>query len=104
MRIEGLCTLKPSSGILHHYHLTSGSTLTSQDYNPSSVVYVPEPIRAIYLAVFSIDRNAIGRYDFVRMFNVYLAQIFGNHDPFPEKFALSKSKTSFKWSLYIPKD
>ena len=69
--------LEPSSSILHRYRLTS------QDYNPSSVVYVPEPIRAIYLAVFSIDRNAIGRYDFVRMFNVYLAQIFGNHDPFP---------------------
>ena len=36
--------LEPSSGILHCYHLT---TLTSQDYNPCSVVYVPEPIRAI---------------------------------------------------------
>ena len=45
--------LKPSSGILHHYHLTSGSTLTSQDYNPSSVVYVPDMIRAIYLAALS---------------------------------------------------
>ena len=33
--------------------MTRGSTLTSQDYNPSSVVYVPEPIRAIlwYLAL-----------------------------------------------------
>ena len=40
--------LEPSSGILHHYHLTRGSTLTRQDYNPSSVVYIPEPIRAIW--------------------------------------------------------
>ena len=39
--------LEPSSGILHGYHLTRGSMLTSQDYNPSLVVYVPEPIRAI---------------------------------------------------------
>ena len=39
--------LEPSIGILHRYHLTRGSMLTSQDYNPSSVVYVPEPIRAI---------------------------------------------------------
>ena len=38
---------EPSSGIFHRYHLTRGSTLTSQDYNPSSVVYVPEQIRAI---------------------------------------------------------
>ena len=37
--------LEPSSGILHY--LTWGSTLSSQDYNPSSVVYVPEPIRSI---------------------------------------------------------
>ena len=39
--------LEPSSGILHHYYLTRGSTLTSQDYSPSSVVYAPELIRAI---------------------------------------------------------
>ena len=39
--------LEPSSGILHHYYLTRGSTLTSQDYSPSSVVYVPELTRAI---------------------------------------------------------
>ena len=38
---------EPSSGILHCYHLTRGSMLTSQDYSPSSVVYVPELIRAI---------------------------------------------------------
>ena len=36
--------LEPSSGILHHHHL---STLTYQDDSPSSVVYVPELIRAI---------------------------------------------------------
>ena len=34
--------LEPSSGILHHYHLTRGSTLTSQDYSPSSVVCAPK--------------------------------------------------------------
>ena len=39
--------LAPSSNILHCFHFTRGSTLTSQDYRPSSVVYVPEPIRAI---------------------------------------------------------
>ena len=38
---------EPSSCILHRYHLTRGSMLTSQDYSPSSVVYMPEPIRAI---------------------------------------------------------
>ena len=37
--------------------------LTSQDYEPISVVYVPEPIRAI----FCIDRNAIGCYVFAQM-------------------------------------
>ena len=58
--------LEPSTGILHHYHLIRGSTLTSQDYNPSSVVYVSEPIRD-HLAVFSIDRNAICCYDFIWM-------------------------------------
>ena len=52
---------KPSRGILHRYHLTRGSTLTSQDYSPSSdsglctrTKYESEPIRAI-----------IGCYDFV---------------------------------------
>ena len=49
MRNKGLCTkwLEPSSGVLQRYHLTRGSTLTSQDYNPISVIYVPEQIRAI---------------------------------------------------------
>ena len=37
----------PSNDILHHFCLTGGSTLTSQDYNPSSVVYVSKPVRAI---------------------------------------------------------
>ena len=37
----------PSNGILHRFCLTGGSTLTSQDYDPSSVVYVSKPIRAI---------------------------------------------------------
>ena len=32
--------LKTSSGILHCYHLTRGSTLTSHNYNPSSVAYL----------------------------------------------------------------
>ena len=39
--------LEPSSDTLHCYHLTKGSMLTSQDYSQTSVVYVPEPIRAI---------------------------------------------------------
>ena len=39
--------LELSSGILQRYHLTRESKLTSQDYNPSLVDYVPEPIRAI---------------------------------------------------------
>ena len=42
-----------STGILHRFCLTRGSMLTSHDYSPSSVVYIPEPIRAI------------GCYDFV---------------------------------------
>ena len=36
--------LEPSSGILHHNHLTRGSAVTSQDDDPSSVVYIPELI------------------------------------------------------------
>ena len=38
--------LVPSNDILNRFCLTRGSTLTSQDYSPSSVVYEPEPIRA----------------------------------------------------------
>ena len=38
----------PSNGILHCFCLTGGSTLTSQDHNPSSVVYVSKPTRAIW--------------------------------------------------------
>jgi len=51
--------LEPFSGILHHYHLTRESTLTNQDYNPSSVVYVPEPIRAIYWYLPSIEMQSV---------------------------------------------
>ena len=36
---------------MHRYHLTL--TLTSQDYNPSSVVYVLKPVRAIWLYLLS---------------------------------------------------
>ena len=57
--------LEPSSDILHRYHLTRGSKFTSQDYTPSSVVYVPEPITYSHLSVSIIDRTAIGCYDFV---------------------------------------
>jgi hypothetical protein len=55
---------EPSSGILLHYHLTRGSTLTSQDYSPSSVC---NRTNQSHLAVFSMDRNTIGCYDFVSM-------------------------------------
>ena len=34
----------PSSSILHQFCLTKGSTLTSQDYSPASVVYVSKLI------------------------------------------------------------
>ena len=37
MRHEGLCTIVTHSHRIS-YHLTRGSTLTSQDYNPSSVI------------------------------------------------------------------
>jgi hypothetical protein len=48
---------EPSSSVLHCYHLTRGSTLTSQDYSPSSVVYVPEPIRnAFGLVVMTLSQ------------------------------------------------
>ena len=43
----------PSNDILHRFCLTRGSTLTSQDYNPSSVVYVSKPIRAIWQYLIS---------------------------------------------------
>ena len=39
--------------------------LTSQDYSPTSAVYVPEPIS--HLGVFSINRNAIGCHQIVSM-------------------------------------
>ena len=39
---------EPSNDILHCFCLTRGSTLTSQDYSPSSVVCVPKLIRAIW--------------------------------------------------------
>ena len=49
MRNKGLCIelIEPSSNIFHRYRLNRGSVLSSQDYNPSLVVYVPEPIGAI---------------------------------------------------------
>ena len=40
---------EPSNNILHRFCLTRESTLTSQDYSPSSVVCITEPIRAIWL-------------------------------------------------------
>ena len=40
--------IEPSNGILHRFCLTGGSTLTSQDYNPSSVVYLSKLVRAIW--------------------------------------------------------
>ena len=43
-----------SNGILHNFCLTRKSTLTSQDYSPSSVVYIPEPVRAIWRYLPSI--------------------------------------------------
>ena len=43
----------PSNGILHRFCLTGGSTLTSQDYNPSSVVYVSKPTRVIWRYLLS---------------------------------------------------
>ena len=44
---------RPSNGILHRFCLTKGSTLTSQDYDPSSVVYVSKPTRAIWWYLLS---------------------------------------------------
>ena len=38
----------PSNGILHRFCLTRESTLTSQDYSPSSMVYVSKPTKAIW--------------------------------------------------------
>ena len=43
MRNEALCTIVTHNHRIS-YHLTKGSMLTSQDYNPTSVVYVPELI------------------------------------------------------------
>ena len=43
----------PSNGILHRFCLTGGSTLTSQDYDPSSVVYVSKLTRAIWRYLLS---------------------------------------------------
>jgi hypothetical protein len=46
-------------GILHHYHLTRGSTLSSQDCNPRSMVYVPEQIRAIQRHFASLETQSV---------------------------------------------
>ncbi len=43
----------PSSDILHQFCLTRGSTLRSHDYNPSFVVYVSKPDRAIWRYLLS---------------------------------------------------
>ena len=43
----------PSNSILHCFCLTKGSTLISQDYDPSSVVYVSKPIRAVWRYLLS---------------------------------------------------
>ena len=62
--MKGYVQLPPTAKRIS-YHLTRGS---KKIFTPSSVVYVPEPIRATYVAVFWIDRNAIGCYDFVQIF------------------------------------
>ena len=43
----------PSNSILHRFCLSGWSTLTSQDYNPSSVVYVSKLIEAIWQYLLS---------------------------------------------------
>ena len=43
----------PSNVILHRICLTKGSTLTSQDHDPRSVVYVSKPTRAIWRYLLS---------------------------------------------------
>ena len=43
----------PSNVILHRFCLTKGSTLTSQDHDPRSVVYVSKPTRAIWRYLLS---------------------------------------------------
>ena len=61
--------------------------LTSQDYSPSSVVYVPE---LIYLAEFSNDRNTIGCCDFFRILQGITLQY--------SAFTLQKSSSQFQLS------
>ena len=62
MRNKCICTeliranrSEPSSGILHHYHLTKGSLLTS----PSLMVYVPDQIRVIQQYLASIETQSV---------------------------------------------
>ena len=43
----------PSNVILHRFCLTKGSTLTSQESHPRSVVYVSKPTRAIWRYLLS---------------------------------------------------
>ena len=59
---------EPSISILHCFCLTRGSTLTSQHYSPSSVVYVPEPIRAIqqYLPLIEIQSVVMTSFQFIQ--------------------------------------
>ena len=57
--------LEPSNRILHRFCLTRESTITSQDYSPSSVVCIPEPIRAIWWYLPSIyKRNRVNKISF----------------------------------------
>ena len=53
MKVYVQTWLAPSNGILHRFCLTKGSTLTSQDHDPSSVVYVSKPVRAIWQYLLS---------------------------------------------------
>ena len=90
---EGLCT---KTGPLNHisYPLTRRSKYI---YNPSSTVYVPEVIRALYLTVFCINRTANVCYDFIRI-NIHL-RIYHAFDPIVQDKYGAQVKAKTGWGI-----
>ena len=112
----------PSNGILHRFCLTGVSALTSQDYNPSSVVYVSKPVRAIWwyllsefcallccsLSQYKISIKSLtlsfmeGKFKFNVLWGLFIKPVFPS-DTFTRNQKLSKSdfQSQFPFSKMI---
>ena len=97
MRKEGLCT-ESIRAIQQYfsslYHLIRGSKLTIQDYNPSSVVYAAEPIRAIWRYLALIETQLVvmtlSKYDRITNFLEVLQKIIQNLCNFDTKLTVER--------------